>query len=61
MSQKRGGAAQQAGDIDLLVNNAAIAILEPFLETRVESWDATMAITLRAVLVVFADCRQRND
>src|SRR4249920_3057228 len=28
------GAAQQAGDIDLLVNNAAIAILEPFLETK---------------------------
>ena len=45
-------AVQQAGDIDLLVNNAAIAILEPFLETRVESWDATMAINLRAVLVV---------
>lgn len=45
-------AVQQAGDIDLLVNNAAIAILEPFLGTRVESWDATMATNLRAVLVV---------
>lgn len=45
-------AAQQAGDIDLLVNNAAIAILEPFLETTTESWDATMAINLRAVLVI---------
>jgi L-xylulose reductase len=45
-------AAQQAGDIDLLVNNAAVAILEPFLETKTESWDATMAINLRAVLVV---------
>jgi L-xylulose reductase len=44
--------AEQAGDIDLLVNNAAIAILEPFLETKVESWDATMAINLRAVLIV---------
>jgi L-xylulose reductase len=45
-------AAEQAGDVDLLVNNAAIAILEPFLETKVESWDATMAINLRAVLIV---------
>jgi L-xylulose reductase len=45
-------AAQRAGDIDLLVNNAAVAILEPFLETKVESWDATMAINLRAVFLV---------
>lgn len=45
-------AAQEAGNVDLLVNNAAIAILEPFLETKVESWDATMAINLRAVVVV---------
>jgi L-xylulose reductase len=43
---------EQAGDIDLLVNNAAIAILEPLLETTVESWDATMAINLRAVVIV---------
>lgn len=45
-------AARQAGEIDLLVNNAAIAILESFLETKTESWDATMAINLRAVLIV---------
>jgi short-subunit dehydrogenase len=45
-------AAQQAGDIDLLVNNAAIAILEPFLETKTESWDTTMAINLRSVMIV---------
>jgi L-xylulose reductase len=44
--------AEQAGDIDLLVNNAAVAILESFLETRVESWDYTMAVNLRAALVV---------
>jgi L-xylulose reductase len=44
--------AERAGDIDLLVNNAAIAILEPLLETKVESWDTTMAINLRAVLIV---------
>jgi L-xylulose reductase len=45
-------AAVQAGDIDFLVNNAAIAILEPFLETTIEAWDKTMAINLRAVMIV---------
>jgi L-xylulose reductase len=44
--------AEQAGEVDLLVNNAAIAILEPFLETKVESWDTTMAINLRAAFIV---------
>jgi L-xylulose reductase len=44
--------AEQAGDIDLLVNNAAISILQPFLKTTVEAWDATMAINLRAILIV---------
>src|ERR1700759_2330439 len=37
-------AAEEAGEIDLLVNNAAISILEPFLETSVEAWDKTMAV-----------------
>ena len=45
-------AAEQAGDIDLLVNNAAIAILEPFLETTVQAWDKTMAVNLRAIMIV---------
>lgn len=45
-------AAEEAGKIDLLVNNAAIAILEPFLKTTVETWDKTMAVNLRAVMIV---------
>jgi L-xylulose reductase len=45
-------AAEKAGDIDLLVNNAAIAILQPFLETTVEAWDTTMAVNLRAIVIV---------
>jgi len=45
-------AAEQAGDIDSLVNNAAIAILEPFLKTTVKAWDETMAVNLRAVMIV---------
>ena len=44
--------AEVAGDVDLLVNNAAIAILEPLLETKVESWDATMNVNLRAAFIV---------
>jgi L-xylulose reductase len=45
-------AAEQAGEIDLLVNNAAIAILESFLKTTAEAWDKTMAVNLRAVMIV---------
>src|SRR5258706_7637525 len=45
-------AAEQAGDIDLLVNNAATAILQPFLKTTPEAWDATMAVNLRAIVIV---------
>jgi L-xylulose reductase len=45
-------AAEQAGEIDLLVNNAAIAILQPFLSTTVEAWDLTVAVNLRSVLVI---------
>jgi L-xylulose reductase len=45
-------AAEQAGPVDLLVNNAAIAILEPFLKITVEAWDKTMAVNLRAVVIV---------
>jgi L-xylulose reductase len=45
-------AAEQAGDIDLLVNNAAIAILQPFLRTTPEAWDTTMAVNLRAIVIV---------
>src|ERR1700749_693957 len=34
-------AAEWAGEIDFLVNNAAISILEPFLKTTAETWDKT--------------------
>ncbi len=51
--------AEQAGDIDLLVNNAAVAILEPMLQTSVQAWDATMALNLRSVLLVTQVVAQR--
>jgi L-xylulose reductase len=45
-------AAESAGAIDLLVNNAGIALIQPFMETTVEAFDETMAVNLRAVLVI---------
>jgi NAD(P)-dependent dehydrogenase (short-subunit alcohol dehydrogenase family) len=34
--------------IDILVNNAGIAVIEPLLDVKVEDWDRTMNINLRA-------------
>lgn len=36
------------GTVDILVNNAAIALLQPILETDPEDWDRIMAVNLRA-------------
>jgi 2-deoxy-D-gluconate 3-dehydrogenase len=45
-------AAQEAlaafGAVDILVNNAAIALIAPLLEATAAEWDATMAVNLRA-------------
>ncbi len=40
------------GTIDILVNNAGIALVDPLLETRLEDWDLTMAVNLRAPFIV---------
>jgi NAD(P)-dependent dehydrogenase (short-subunit alcohol dehydrogenase family) len=45
-------AAEAAMPADLLVNCAGINILEPFLDTRVESFDTIQAINVRAPLIV---------
>jgi L-xylulose reductase len=45
-------AAEAAGTVDYLVNNAGISILQPFLEARVEDFDHIMAVNVRAVLVI---------
>ena len=34
--------------IDILVNNAAVALIAPLLAATVEDWDTTMAVNLRA-------------
>jgi 2-deoxy-D-gluconate 3-dehydrogenase len=36
------------GGIDILVNNAGIALNDDLLDARVEDWDRTMAVNLRA-------------
>jgi len=45
-------AAKKAGEVDLLVNNAGIAILESFLETKVENFDKVMNVNLRQVFII---------
>ena len=45
-------AAREAGEIHLLVNNAGISVPQLFLETSWKSFDATMAINVRAMMIV---------
>ena len=46
---------QQARDftstLDALVNNAAVQVAKPLVETTVEEWDAVMASNLRSVFL----------
>jgi L-xylulose reductase len=43
---------QRLGRIDCLVNNAGVSFPQPFLETTVAAFDETMAVNVRAVLLV---------
>ena len=45
-------AGEQAGAIDLLVNNAGISIPQPLLDTTVDAFDRTMHVNVRAVLLI---------
>ncbi len=45
-------AALEAGPVELLVNNAGISIPQSFLETTVDAFDRTMAVNVRAALIV---------
>eukprot|EP01062_Namystynia_karyoxenos_P029668 TRINITY_DN22261_c0_g1_i1.p2 TRINITY_DN22261_c0_g1~~TRINITY_DN22261_c0_g1_i1.p2 ORF type:complete len:290 (+),score=99.65 TRINITY_DN22261_c0_g1_i1:84-872(+) len=44
-------ALSDAGDIDLLINNAGIAKNAPFLEATVQDFDSTIAVNVRAAMV----------
>ena len=46
------GAAEKAGEIHALVNNAGVSYPEPFLETSVKAFDTTMAVNVRAALII---------
>ena len=45
-------AAERAGRVDLLVNNAGISIPQSFIETTVEAFDQTMAVNVRAAMIL---------
>lgn len=45
-------AAESAGIVDLLVNNAGISIPQSFLDTDSESFDRTLAVNVRAPLIL---------
>jgi NAD(P)-dependent dehydrogenase (short-subunit alcohol dehydrogenase family) len=54
-AQTRAAATQalaEWGTIDMLVNNAAIALIEPALTAPVENWDLTMAVNIRAPFIL---------
>ena len=45
-------ALKEFGSIDILVNNAAVALIAPLLKLSVEDWDTTMAVNLRAPFLI---------
>eukprot|EP00668_Euglena_longa_P003375 GGOE01003951.1.p1 GENE.GGOE01003951.1~~GGOE01003951.1.p1 ORF type:complete len:273 (+),score=75.94 GGOE01003951.1:23-820(+) len=45
-------AAEAAGPVDLLVNNAGLSRLASFLEATAEQFDETMALNVKAIMVV---------
>lgn len=45
-------AVKSCGDIDLLVNNAGVALLQPFLEATAEAFDRSFAVNVRSMLQV---------
>ncbi|NRO98927.1 glucose 1-dehydrogenase [Paraburkholderia sp. NMBU_R16] len=49
-------AAQSAQPVDLLVNNAGMVELQPFLDATVDAFDTTMAVNVRAPMIVAQVC-----
>jgi L-xylulose reductase len=49
-------AARAAQPVDLLVNCAGTVELQPFLDTTVEAFDRTIAVNLRAAMIISQQC-----
>jgi L-xylulose reductase len=49
-------AVRGAQPVDLLVNNAGLAILQSFLDTTVDAFDQTINVNLRAAMIVAQEC-----
>jgi L-xylulose reductase len=49
-------AVRAAQPVDLLVNNAGITELQPFLDTTVEAFDLIMNVNVRAAMIVAQEC-----
>lgn len=52
-------ALKSFGTIDILVNNAGIALIDSLLEAKVEDWDKTMAVNLRAPFLLAKELAPR--
>lgn len=44
--------ARALGPVDVLVNNAGVALLKPFEQLTLDEWDTTMATNLRSLFLV---------
>ena len=45
-------ALEHFGTLDVLINNAGIAIFQPFLDHSEEAWDRTLAVNLKSVFLL---------
>ena len=43
--------SQREGRLDALINNAAVQIVKPLVDTELEEWDSLMAINVRSVFL----------
>ncbi|KAI0945034.1 hypothetical protein AcW1_001823 [Taiwanofungus camphoratus] len=44
---------EQLGGLDVMIANAGIAVLKPFLETSTEEWDRIVSVNLRGVMLCY--------
>ena len=55
-AEETARAGREAGPVEYLVNNAGISIPQPLLDTTVEAFDRTLAINVRAPLLLAQLC-----